>query len=298
MAGVTGLAAAVAPTVAAAAPVAVSRATAATTTTSWSDEFNGPAGSAPDSRKWTYNTGGKGWGNRELQYYTSARSNTAMDGRGSLAITAAKAPSGLKCWYGACRYTSARLVTLGRFSQKYGHVEARIKVPAGAGLWPAFWALDNNVNLAQDPAYGETDIMEMVGSEPHSIYSSLHGSRGSAGMNYCVGYRLPSSRAYANGFHVSAADWDSAKVTFSVDGHPYSTRYKSSYGRAWTFDQHMFLVLNLAVGGTWPGTPPSSTRFPATMLVDYVRVRTSASAAVASVRPLAATHAGGCETGR
>lgn len=261
----------------------------------WRDEFSGPAGAAPDRARWRYNTGGNGWGNRELQSYTTSTSNVRLDGLGRLEIIARQATSG-SCWYGTCRYTSGRLLTLGTFSQQYGRFAARIKVPAGSGLWPAFWMLDTNVNADSDPAYAEMDIMEHVGNEPASVYASLHATRPSVSKSTCVGYTLPSGR-FADAFHVFAADWTPTAVTFSIDGHPTVTRTRASYGAAWTANQPMFLVLNLAVGGTWPGSPPAATRFPATLLVDYVRVWESARPGLAQP-VIASTRSGGCDTAR
>jgi len=268
------------------------RAAAPATSTTWSDEFSGAANSRPDPQKWSYDIGGGGWGNQELQTYTSATANAHLDGLGHLAIVARPTSTG-SCWYGTCRYTSARLLTLGTFSQQYGHVEARIQVPSGSGLWPAFWMLDDNVNAHPDPAYAEGDIMEQVGNEPFASYASQHGRRGPASMDDCVGYTLPGGAAYATGFHVFAVDWDATQVTFSVDGHLTATRLKATYGRAWTFDQPMFLILDLAVGGVWPGTPPPGTPFPAQLLVDYVRVSATPSSAVAP--PVVASRSGGCD---
>lgn len=267
----------------------------ATEAPSWSDDFAGPAGAGPDRRRWNFNTGGNGWGNRELQRYTSSRSNVRLNGKGQLEVVARKATSG-SCWYGRCRYTSGRLLTLGTFSQQYGRFAARIKVPPGSGLWPAFWMLDTNVNAPSDPASAEIDVMEHVGSEPAAVFSSLHAARPSASRSSCVGYTLPSGRL-ADAFHVFAADWTPTTVTFSVDGHPTATRTRARFGPEWTFDQPMFLVLDLAVGGTWPGSPPASTRFPATMLVDYVRVRASARPALAEP-VIKATRPGGCDKAR
>lgn len=265
----------------------------------WSDEFTGAAGAAPDPRKWGHDVGGNGWGNRELERYTTSTENAHLDGQGHLVILARKTDPGSgrgSCWYGPCRFTSARLLTLGKFSQQYGHFEARIQVPAGAGLWPAFWALDNNVNEPVDDAYAEADIMEQVGNEPRASYSSLHGQRGSASRSTCVGYTLPGRAAYSDAFHVFAADWSPGGVTFSVDGHRTATRSKASYGRAWTFDQPMFLILDLAVGGVWPGSPPPATHFPARMVVDYVRVTPRSSSDVAP--PVVVARAGGCDRAR
>ncbi|MEO7062057.1 MAG: glycoside hydrolase family 16 protein [Lapillicoccus sp.] len=273
----------------------VSRANSAVATSSWSDEFNGAKGTRPDPSNWVHNVGGSGWGNQELENYTSNTSNAHLDGQGNLAIVARPTTSG-GCWYGACRYSSARLMTLSKFSQKYGHIEARIKVPDGSGLWPAFWALDNNVNDAGgDPAYAENDIMELVGSDPMMIYSSLHATSPAQSKSTCVGYKLPGGKQYHSGFHVFAADWSDTEVTFSVDGHRTATRTKASYGSAWTFDQPMFLVLNLAVGGVWAGSPPATTTFPATMLVDYVRV-TGSPSPVNAAPGVPSNPPGGCDT--
>ncbi|HET7477692.1 MAG TPA: glycoside hydrolase family 16 protein [Dermatophilaceae bacterium] len=266
----------------------------------FADEFNGAAGTRPNSRKWVYNTGNgsHGWGNGELETYTTTASNASTDGGGNLAITARKVAAGTAgtCWYGPCRYTSARLMTYSRFSIKYGRLEARIKVPSGTGLWPAFWSLDtNNVAKSSDPAYAEMDIMEHVGNDPTHVYSSLHGRTSSASMSACTQRTAPGEERFGARFHVFTVDWDSTKVTFSLDGVPFVTRHRTAFGAAWTFDQPLFLVLNLAVGGAWAGDPTSSTAFPARMLVDYVRVYRTPSSAVAAKAPAPATHAGGCD---
>ncbi|MEO7062058.1 MAG: glycoside hydrolase family 16 protein [Lapillicoccus sp.] len=260
----------------------------------WADEFNGPAGTPPSPSKWVHNVGGSGWGNQELENYTSSTANAHLDGQGNLAIVAAISTSD-DCWYGACRYTSARLMTLSKFAQKFGHFETRMKVPDGAGLWPAFWALDTHVNDDTDPAYAENDIMELVGNDPTMIYSSLHASRSAGSKSMCVGYNLPRGAQYHSGFHVFAADWTATQVTFSVDGHRTATRTKASFGGAWTFGQPMFLILNLAVGGVWPGSPPASTVFPATLLVDYVRV-TATPSLVKAAPVIPSNPPGGCDT--
>ena len=141
------------------------------------DEFNGPAGSMPDPAKWTAETGGGGWGNQELEYYTNSADNAHLDGAGSLVINAIKLtpPLGLSCWYGPCQYTSARLITKGKFDLKYGRFEARIKVPRGQGVWPAFWMLGNNIDTAGWPQSGEIDIMENIGREPSIVHGTVHG---------------------------------------------------------------------------------------------------------------------------
>ncbi|BFO22296.1 glycoside hydrolase family 16 protein [Streptomyces sp. KM77-8] len=203
-----------------------SQASAATANAvNWSDEFDGPAGSAPDSRKWTFENGGSGNGNHELQYYRDSRDNAALDGNGNLVITARKnTDPGLQCWYGACQYTSARLNTAKTFTQAYGHFEARIKVPRGQGMWPAFWMLGDDLGSAGWPNSGEIDIMENVGYEPNTVHGTIHGPGYSGGGGIGSAYSLPNGAAFADGFHVFAVDWSPEKITWSVDGTTYQTR--------------------------------------------------------------------------
>jgi len=234
----------------------------------WSDEFDGPTGESPDPAKWGYNTGGSGWGNQELQYYTRDRANSALDGRGNLAITARAATPNRSCWYGPCQYTSARLTTYHKFSQAYGRFEARLQLPEGRGLWPAFWLLGEDIYTAGHPKSGEIDVMEYVGHEPHLVHSSLHGP------NYDTldTFSLPHAASFANSFHIFAVNWRPNSITFSVDGHIYGQRERNDAADGWVFDHPFFIILNLAVGGKWPGPPGDATRLPQQMLVDYVRV--------------------------
>ncbi|MEU0334979.1 family 16 glycosylhydrolase [Streptomyces sp. NPDC006193] len=250
---------------------------AAANAVTWSDEFNGAAGSAPDAAKWTVETGGSGNGNNELQYYTNSRDNAALDGNGNLVITARKnTDSGLQCWYGSCQYTSARLNTARTFTQAYGHFESRIKVPRGQGMWPAFWMLGNDLGNVGWPNSGEIDIMENVGYEPGVVHGTIHGPGYSGGSGIGAAYTLPGGRAFADDFHVFAVDWSPEKITWSVDGQTYQTRTTADLGgKKWVYDHPFFLILNLAVGGNWPGSPDANTQFPQTMVVDYVRVSTS-----------------------
>lgn len=245
--------------------------------TTWSDEFDGAAGSAPDASKWALETGGSGNGNHELQYYTRSTQNAALDGAGHLVITARKnGDSGLQCWYGTCRYTSARLNTARTFTQAYGHFEARVKVPRGQGVWPAFWMLGDDLGSAGWPGSGEIDIMENVGSEPGKVHGTVHGPGYSGSGGVGAAYALPDGRAFADGFHVFAVDWSPNKITWSVDGQAYQTRTPADVnGDKWVYDHPFFLILNFAVGGDWPGSPDSATAFPQTMTVDYVRVSSS-----------------------
>ncbi len=243
-------------------------------TLTWSDEFNGPDGSGIDTTKWVAQTGGTGWGNQEREYYTDSLTNAHQSG-GNLVITATtEGASSQTCWYGQCQYTSARLQTMGLFSQQYGRFEARIKIPAGQGMWPAFWMLGNNINSAGWPTCGEIDIMENIGKEPGTVHGSMHGPSASGATNLTASYVLPSNGVFADGFHVFAAEWAAGTVSFYVDDNLYETvtAAGSPAGDTWVFDQPFFLLLNVAVGGTWPGDPDGTTVFPQTMLVDYVRV--------------------------
>jgi beta-glucanase (GH16 family) len=240
----------------------------------WSDEFDGPAGSAPDSRRWAHNTGGTGWGNEELEYYTDSSTNAALDGAGNLVITARRGnPADYSCHYGTCEYTSARLLTAERFSQTYGRFEARLKLPRGRGLWPAFWLLSDGSRQTAAARGGEIDVMENVGSEPGTVHGSLHGPGYSADRGLTSPFTLRDKTALADDFHVFAVDWTPTAITWLVDGRSYSRKTPADVrGHEWVFDQPFFLILNLAVGGDWPGPPAATTTFPQSMIVDYVRV--------------------------
>ena len=263
--GLTAALTAVPSTPAAAAPGAVT----------WSDDFNGPAGAAPDASKWRYDIGGGGWGNNELQYYTNSTRNAALDGNGNLVITARKEnPGGYSCWYGSCQYTSARLLTNGTFAQAYGRFEARIKVPRGQGLWPAFWMLGNDIGTNPWPGSGEIDIMENVGYAPSTVWGTLHGPGYSGGSGVGASTSLPGGQALADAFHTFAVDWAPDSITWYLDGVAYSRKTPADIGgNRWVFDHPFFMIMNVAVGGNWPGSPDGSTTFPQTMTIDYVRVQ-------------------------
>jgi len=262
------------------------RADAAVAAQTWSDEFDGAAGRAPDGAKWTLETGGSGYGNHELQYYTNSTSNAALDGQGHLVITARKnTDAGLGCWYGQCQYTSARLNTARTFTQAYGRFEARIKIPRGQGIWPAFWMLGNDLGTVGWPNSGEIDIMENIGREPNTVHGTVHGPGYSGAGGLGAAYSLPGGRAFADDFHVFAVDWSPNAIVWSVDGTTYKTLTPADTGgNKWVFDHPFFIILNLAVGGDWPGSPDGSTAFPQTMTVDYVRASSSGSAPAA--RPI------------
>ncbi|WP_432745817.1 family 16 glycosylhydrolase [Streptomyces sp. JH002] len=238
------------------------------------DDFNGPAGSAVDSSKWQLETGDNSGNNREHQYYTPGNNNAALDGNGNLVITARKEnPNNYQCWYGTCQYTSARMNTAGKFTTTYGKVEARIKLPRGQGIWPAFWMLGNDIGQIGWPASGEIDIMENIGREPGTVHGTLHGPGYSGGGGIGASYTLPGGRAFADDFHTFAVDWAPDRISWSVDGVTYQTRTPADLGgNQWAFNKPFFMILNLAVGGEWPGYPDGSTTFPQQMIVDYVTV--------------------------
>jgi len=229
----------------------------------WSDEFDGPAGSAPDTTKWMHDLGASGWGNQELENYTDSRDNSYLDGSGNLVIEARQPSPG--------HYTSARLKTQTKFAVEYGKIEARIKLPAGQGIWPAFWMLGAGGGWPQS---GEIDIMENIGREPAIVHGTVHGPGYSGGKGITESYTLPDNQRFAADYHVFAAEWSQNSIQFFVDGHLYHTVTPASLPKdtTWVFDHPFFLLLNVAVGGSWPGDPDATSSFPQKMLVDYVRV--------------------------
>lgn len=238
----------------------------------WSDEFNGPAGASPASTKWSFDTGGGGWGNEELESYTSRPANAELDGQGHLAITArAEKYTGAD---GVTRnYTSARLQTLNTFQFQYGLVEARIQVPAGQGLVAQFWMLGQEAYEQENwPACGEIDTMEVLGSEPNIVNGTLHAPWPWAPNG--VQGTSQSAAPLSAGFHTYGVEWEPERISFMLDGSVYKTITPADLpaGAAWPFKHPYFLLLDLAVGGEWPGSPNASTHFPAQMLLDWVRV--------------------------
>lgn len=234
-------------------------------TLTWSDEFDGPDGSAADPTKWANDVGGSGEGNMELEYYTPGAQNAVVEG-GNLVITATTdGASKQSCWYGQCQYTSGRLTTRGKFSQKYGRFEARILSPSGQGMWPAFWTLGVSGGW---PACGEMDIMESI-----DLVTANHGSLHAPNYNPTATYNPTPGLAEA--FHTYAVEWDESSISFLVDDHVYETRTPTDAaqsGGTWAFTQPNYIIVNLAVGGNWPGNPNGSTTFPQKMLIDWVRV--------------------------
>ena len=232
----------------------------------WSDEFNEPAGTAPDPNKWVFDLGAGGFGNQELETYTSGRENSYLDGAGNLVIVARESAPG--------QYTSARLKTLSKFAVKYGRIEARIKLPAGQGLWAAFWMMGVDAVTTGWPQCGEIDIMESLGHEPSTVHATIHGPGYSGADGVTRTYTLPDAQWLAADYHVFATEWSPNTIQFLIDGHVYHTVTPAELpkGAAWVFQHPFFLLLNLAVGGSLPGNPDATTVFPRQMLVDYVRV--------------------------
>ena len=241
-------------------------------TLTWSDEFNQPNGSAPDPTKWTSEIGGNGWGNHELEYYTDRRENAYIQD-GVLVIKALREDR-VRDDGVAMHYTSARLKTQGKFSQTYGRFEARIKIPHGQGLWPAFWMLGEDIAKVGWPVCGEIDIMENIGKESSMVHGTIHGPAYSGADGIGASYTLPSKQRFADDFHLFAVEWEPETIRFYVDNELYETRTRADLpaNAKWVFDHPFFILLNVAVGGDWPGNPDATTVFPQTMQIDYLRV--------------------------
>ena len=239
----------------------------------WQDEFNQPSGTGPDPAKWSYDVGNNGWGNAELENYTDTRANSfvvddpeATDGK-ALVIRAVRGPDG--------SYTSARLKTQGKYAAIYGRIEARMKLPHGQGIWPAFWMLGESIPDVKWPTCGEIDIMEVPGHEPGKLHGTLHGPgySGKHGINKST--LLPADATFADAYHLFAVNWSPGKIEWLLDGRVFHTCTPATLpaGSKWVFDNApFFLLINLAVGGHWPGYPDATTRFPQEMRIDYVRV--------------------------
>jgi beta-glucanase (GH16 family) len=240
----------------------------------WSEEFNGPAGSSPNPVNWNFDTGGNGWGNDELESYTSRPQNASLDGKGDLVITA-RSESYTDSAGIPRQYTSARLQTLHKFQFQYGLVEASIQIPTGQGLWPTFWLLGDECysGLKSWPACGEIDAMEMLGSTSNTVHGTLHAPWSFAPKGIGGTAESPTT-PLSGGFHVYGVEWAPGRISFLLDGTVYETILRSQLppGAPWPFNHPFFLLLNLAVGGNWPGSPSASTQFPAHMTVDWVRV--------------------------
>jgi beta-glucanase (GH16 family) len=236
----------------------------------WSDEFEGDS---IDMAKWQFEVNGDGGGNNELQYYTDRKKNAQIRD-GKLVITAIK-----EDYTGADGkkkpYTSARLKTKGKGDWKYGRMEARIKLVKGKGMWPAFWMMPTDAVYGGWARSGEIDIMELVGHEANTVYGTLHYGDGWPKNVHTGDKTVLKSGDFDDDFHVFAVEWEEGVIRWYLDGVRYQTQTKwNSVSGPYPapFDQKFFIILNLAVGGAWPGKPADSTRFPQSMEVDYVRV--------------------------
>jgi len=243
----------------------------------WSDDFSGSNGSAPDPARWVYDLGGAGWGNNELQSYTDRRENVFV--RDDTLVIRARQEKFTGADGIARGYTSGRLKTLGTFAQAYGKFEARIKVPRGQGIWPAFWMMGQNIDQAGWPAGGEIDIMENIGKEPDVVHGTIHGPGYSGANGIGAACTNPGGRPFADDFHVFTLEWEPQVLRWYVDGTRYQTLTPDRLppGARWVFDHPFFLLLNVAVGGNWPGNPDLTTTFPQEMTVDWVRVYSRAN---------------------
>lgn len=244
----------------------------------WSDEFNAPAKSAPDPAKWTYDLGGGGWGNRELEVYTNGIDNVFQDGQGHLVIQALKTDAG---------FTSGRIKTQGKFDFQYGRIEARIRIPFGQGIWPAFWMLGSDIPSIGWPDCGEIDVMENIGKEPTTVHATVHGPGYSGSGGISGKLESSSGQRFTDDFHVFGMVWEPNSIQFFADGALYQrvTPADLPNGTKWVYDHPFFLLLNVAVGGSWPGNPDQTSRFPQAMLVDWVRVSKLAEPAVRTRLP-------------
>lgn len=232
-------------------------------TLAWSDEFDG---NNISSANWTFETGNNGWGNAELENYTS-RSQNAFQSKGNLIIEARKES------LAGSSYTSARMITKSKKVFTFGRIDVRAKVPTGKGIWPAIWMLGNNIDQVNWPACGEMDIMELLGQEPNKIYGTLHWGattqlHQSKGTSTVLG-----SGSYDQQFHVYSLVWVKDQVQILVDDVVFNTITATNIaGSNNPFNSDFFFILNVAVGGNWPGSPDGTTVFPQRMVVDYVRV--------------------------
>ncbi len=237
----------------------------------WADEFNGGVNAQPNSNNWGYDLGGGGWGNGELETYVNdwahvhiISDSQATDGQ-ALQIQATNANG----------YQSVRMKTQGKYSFKYGFIEARIKLPYGQGMWPAFWMLGTNIGTVGWPACGEMDIMENIGNNAWlgTNQASLHTPNHNSGNSLNSKFYLPQGSAFKDGYHLFQAQWSPGIVSFYIDNQWYETVTAPDDGGSWPFDNgNMFMILNCAIGGGWPGNPDGTTVSPQNMLVDYVRV--------------------------
>ncbi len=250
----------------------------------WSDEFNGAAGSGVDTSKWVYETGGTGWGNGESEYYTNRTDNVYLEQDPANPNNRFLVIKALKENYENQSYTSGRIKTQGKYSFTYGKVEMRAKLPQGQGIWPAFWMLGDNIDSVGWPNSGEVDIMEFVGYSPTNVYGTIHGPEYNGAGGLGTSYTYPAG--FSNDFHTYGIEWEPNVIRWYFDGQLFQTRTLDDLsGRQWVFDHNFFILLNLAVGGAWPGYPDATTVFPQKYTVDYVRVYQRAGGAYPPLAP-------------
>ena len=230
----------------------------------WQDQFDGPAGSFPDSAIWTAELGGGGWGNEELQTYTDNSDNVALDGDGHLVLSARAGSQG--------DWTSARITTFGKRTARHGLFEVRARLPSGAGIWPAAWTLGQNIQDVGWPRCGEIDLIESIG-DATTAWQTVHGPRRDA-TRWQSGVVTPVAKPLSDDFHIYSADWTEEHITFAIDGVATGVvrPEDAPVDGTWPFAGPQFLLLNVAVGGSMPGAPNASTPRVASMVVDWVRV--------------------------
>ncbi|MGC6507601.1 MAG: glycoside hydrolase family 16 protein [Myxococcota bacterium] len=232
----------------------------------WEDNFDGEAGSPPNPNNWLHDVGGDGWGNTQLEYNTDRTENVSHRGDGFLQLTAKKED------YQGNAYTSARIKTQGLMSAQNARIEARIKVPSGSGIWPAFWMLGDSFSEVGWPACGELDILELKGEDPYTVYGTAHGPGYSGGDG--VGGSVLQAEPFSDDFHVYSIDIDPGHIVWSIDNEVFFKLRTGDIpnGTPWVYDEPFFLLLNIAVGGHFVEPPDETTEFPSRMFVDYVRV--------------------------
>ena len=243
----------------------------------WSEEFNETAGTVPNPENWTYEIGdvtpdGKnGWGNDELQYYTDDPANAATDGQGNMVLTVREDDGSRECYYGPCEYTSARLISWRKAEFAYGRIESRIKVPQGSGIWPAFWSLGTDIDLVSWPQTGEIDFMEFVGRLPNEVFGTIHGPGYSGGGSFGNTYTF--DEPVFNDYHTFTVEWEPDLINWYVDGILYHTATPADVApNEWVFNDPVFIILNVAIGGNFGGAVDPNIQMPQSMTVDYVRV--------------------------
>ena len=242
----------------------------------WSEEFNEPADTLPNADNWSFEIGDgsrsgmPGWGKSELQYYTDSPANASTDGQGNMVLTVREADGSLDCYYGPCEYTSARLISKRKAEFAYGRIESRILVPQGAGIWPAFWSLGTDIDLVSWPQTGEIDFMEFVGRLPNEIFGAVHGPGYSGGGSYGNIYTF--NEPVYNDYHTFTVDWQPDLIKWYVDEILYHTASPADVPGPWVFNDPVFLLLNVAMGGDFGGDVDPDLPLPQSMAVDYVRV--------------------------